>query len=180
MSPTLTNAPPGTDLKPVRVLVRQLDYLTKGLNPLGQTVDKMATAYGPGSPLLDPTQRKLEPGSQEFLDAVSDYRHGQLILVRPLAYIGLIESGAVRDVVTDDDTGEEVVAEEHLLDVSVATVDDLADWIRTERPTVNDVVQASGGDPDVAKKLLEAESLATNGEARKGVLEGLSAVISRG
>jgi hypothetical protein len=143
-------------------------------------VDKMATAYGPGAPQLDPVGRELEPGSQEYLDAASDYRHGQIIMVRPLAYIGLIESGAVRDVVTDDETGQEVIDDETLLDVNTATVDELADWIRTERPTVNDVVQASGGDPDVAKKLLEAESKATNGEARKGVLEGLSAVISRG
>lgn len=180
MSATKTEASASTDLKPVRVQVRQLDYLTKGLNPLGQTVDKMATAYGPGSPLLDPTQRDLEPGSQEHLDAISDYKYGQLILVRPMAYIGLIESGAVRDVVTDDETGEEVTEDEELLDVSTASVDDLADWISAERPTVNDVVQASGGDPEVAKKLLEAESKATNGEARKGVLEGLSAVISRG
>jgi hypothetical protein len=101
-------------------------------------------------------------------------------MVRSMAYIGLIESGAVRDLITDDETGQEVTEEEELLDVGTASVDDLADWIRTERPTVNDVVGASGGDPDVAKKLLEAESKATDGEARKGVLEGLSAVISRG
>ena len=179
MSATQTKASSTTDLRPVRVLVRQLDYLTKGENPLGQVVDKMATAYGPGSPQIDPVVSGLEPGSQEFLDASSDFRLGQLILVRPQAYIGLIQSGAVRDVVTDD-SGEEVVEEEQLLDVGTASADDLADWIRTERPTVNDVVQASGGDPDVAKKLLEAESMATDGEARKGVLEGLSAVISRG
>ena len=180
MSATRTEVPPSTDLKPVRVQVRQLDYLTKGQNPLGQVVDRMATAYGPGSPQLDPTQRNLEPGSQEYLDAVSDYKYGQLVMLRPMAYIGLIESGAVRDLVTDEDTGQEVIEEEELLDVGTASVDDLADWIRTERPTVNDVVGASGGDPDVAKKLLEAESKATDGEARKGVLEGLSAVISRG
>lgn len=179
MSAIQTEAPPNTDLRPVRVTVRQLDYLTKGLNPLGQMVDKMATAYGPGSPLLDPVARGLEPGSQEYLDAASDHRLGQLILVRPMAYIGLIQSGAVRDVITDD-SGTEVAEEEQLLDVGTASVDDLAEWIGTERPTVNDVVQASGGDPDVAKKLLEAESKATDGEARKGVLEGLSAVISRG
>jgi hypothetical protein len=41
-------------------------------------------------------------------------------------------------------------------------------------------VQASGGDPNLAKKLLEAESQATDQDPRKGVLEGLTAVISRG
>jgi hypothetical protein len=167
-----------TDLRAVRVRVRQLDYLTKGQNPLGQVVDKMATAYGPGSPQLDPVLRELEPGSQEYLDAASDFQHGQLIFVRPLAYIGLIQSGAVRDVNTDE-AGEEVIEDETILDAAIASVDQLADWIRTERPTVNDVVQASGGDSDVAQRLLEAEAQA-NDEPRKGVLEGLSAVISRG
>jgi hypothetical protein len=142
-------------------------------------IDKMATAYGPGAPQLDPVARGLELGSQEYLDAASDYKNGQLIMVRPMAYIGLIESGAVRDVVTDDETGEEVIEDETLLDIGTATVDELADWISTERPTVNDVVQASDGSAELAKKLLEAESKATNGEARKGVLEGLSAVIAR-
>lgn len=179
-APEIYNLEQTSDLRPVRVRVRQLDYITKGQNPLGQEVDKMATAYGPGSAQLDPANRpNLDRDSQEFADAQSDFRLGQLILVRPAAYIGLIGSGAVSDVQTDE-SGEEVVEEEELLDVNTATVEQLADWIRSERPTVNDVVQASGGDPDVATKLLEAESQATNGEARKGVLEGLSAVISRG
>jgi len=170
-----------SDLRPVRVRVRQLDYLTRGVNPLGNEVEKMATGYGPGDPRLDPTTRPaLDPDSQEYANAVSDFKFGQLILVRPQAYVGLIESGAVRDVETDSETGEEIEPEEELLDVNTATADDLADWIRTERPTVNDVVQASGGDPDVARKLLEAEGLAHEGEPRKGVVEGLSAVISRG
>jgi hypothetical protein len=179
-APEVQNLRPTGDLKPVRVRVRQLDYITKGINPLGDEVDKIATAYGPGAPQNDPSQRRdLDPESQEFADVASDYRLGQLIMVRPTAYVGLIESGSVRDVETDEE-GEELVEEEELLDVNTASVDDLADWIRNERPTVNDVVQASGGDPEVAKKLLEAESLATDGEPRKGVLEGLTAVVSRG
>jgi hypothetical protein len=165
----------------VRVRVRQLDYVTKGRNPLGDEVDRIATAYGPENPINDPAQRiGLDLDSQEAADLASDFKYGQLIMVRPQAYIGLIESGVVRDVQTDADTGEEDFQEEELLDVNTATVDELAEWIRTERPNVNDVVQASQGDPEVAQKLLEAEAQATDGEPRKGVLEGLSAVISRG
>jgi len=179
-SPEVTNVEPAEELRPVRVRVRQLDYVTRGVNPLGDEVDRIATAYGPGNPVNDPAQRHgLDPESQEAADLASDFQYGQLIMVRPQAYIGLIESGVVRDVQTDE-SGEEVIEEEELLDVNTATVDQLAEWIKTERPTVNDVVQASGGDPDVAQKLLEAESQATDGEPRKGVLEGLSAVISRG
>jgi hypothetical protein len=179
--PEVHDAEPAEDLKPVRVRVRQLDYVTKGINPLGDEVDRITTAYGPGNPTIDPAGRiGLDPGSQEYADLASDFQHGQLIMVRPQAYVGLIESGAVRDVKTDEESGEEIIEEEELLDVNTASVEELADWIKTERPTVNDVVQASGGDPDVAQKLLEAESQATDGEPRKGVLEGLSAVISRG
>jgi len=178
-SPEITYTEAASELKPVRVRVRQVDYITKGRNPLGQEVDRIVTAYGPGDFRLDPARSNLDPESQEFANAQSDYQNGQLILLRPAAYIGLIQSGAVRDVVTDEE-GDEVIAEEELIDVNTASVDDLADWIKTEHPIVNDVVQASGGDPDVAQKLLEAESQATGGEPRKGVLEGLSAVISRG
>src|SRR5262245_45501474 len=167
------------DLKPVRVKIRQLDYITKGVNPLGDEVDVIVTAYGPGMPLIDPANDpNLDRESQEYADRVSDFTYGQLILLRPQQYVGLIKSGAVADVQTDE-SGDEVIEDEELLDVNTATADELADWIRTERPTVNDVVQASGGDAEAAQKLLEAESLATDGEPRKGVLEGLSAVISR-
>lgn len=168
-----------TDLKSVRVRVRQLDYFTKGTDPLGNEVDVIATAYGPGMPQLNPAESGLDPESQEYADRVSDYKRGQLIHVLPKAYIGLIKTGAVQDFQTDEATGEEVEEEEELLDVNAATVDDLADWISQEHPTVNDVVQASGGDPDVARKLLEAETQAQSGEPRKGVVEGLTAVIGR-
>lgn len=178
-APEVTVAPVQA-LKPVRVRVRQLDYVTRGVNPLGDEVDLIATAYGPGDPANDPAFREgLDPESQEYADLASDFQHGQLILVRPLAYVGLITSGAVRDVQTDE-SGEEIIEDEQLLDINTATVDDLADWIRSEHPKVNDIMEASQGVPDIASKLLEAESLATDGQPRKGVLEGLSAVISRG
>lgn len=169
------------ELKPVRVRFRQLDYVTKGVNPLGDEVDVVRTAYGPGRPELDPSNDpNLDRESQEYQDKVSDYQHGQLIALRPFQYVGLIASGAVRDVETDEETGEEVEPEEEVLDVNTASVDELADWIRNDRPTVNDVVQASNGEAELARKLLEAESQAHEGQPRFGVQKGLSAVISRG
>lgn len=168
-------------LKPVRVVFRQLDYLTKITNPLGDEVDGIKTAYGPNHPNLDVRRfPEMDPESQEFADMASDFRLGQLIQLRPHQYVGLIKTGAVRDVITDDATGTEVEPDEELIDVSTASVEELADWIRTEKPVANDVVRASNGDPDIARKLLEAESVAKNGEPRKAVLEGLSAVVSRG
>ena len=69
------------------------------------------------------------------------------------------------------------------LDVRSASVTDLADWISEDEPNVNATVGASEGDPDLAKKLLEAEAEAAqrdNREVRKGVVDGLSAVVARG
>lgn len=77
--------------------------------------------------------------------------------------------------VTDDETPEE---EE--LDIETATVAELADWIRDEKPNTQEVIDASGGDPVVASKLLEAENTATGGNPRKGVVDGLGAVVNRG
>ena len=58
-----------------------------------------------------------------------------------------------------------------------AGVDELVAWIETENPTVSDMLDAADGDPDVARKLLEAEQ--ATGDPRKGAVEGLGAVISR-
>jgi hypothetical protein len=60
-----------------------------------------------------------------------------------------------------------------------ATLDDLVNWIETDKPTVQDVVDASGGDLVKAKLLLDAENAATGNDPRKGVVEGLTAVIQQ-
>lgn len=176
---------PQEQLIPARVAVRQLDYISRGTNALGDEVDMMKTAFGPGMPQNDPQfHPELEADSQALADMQSNFRFGELVLLRPRAYEGLKNTGAVRDVkmATDEDSGEEVEEfdEEEVLDIGTASIDELATWIQTERPTVNDVLQASDGSPEYARKLLEAESVATDGQPRKGVLEGLTAVISRG
>ena len=58
-----------------------------------------------------------------------------------------------------------------------AGTDELVAWIETENPTVSDMLDAANGDPDVARRLLEAEQ--ATGDPRKGAVEGLGAVISR-
>jgi hypothetical protein len=42
---------------------------------------------------------------------------------------------------------------------------------------VGEVVEAAGGDAEFAKRLLEAENGATGNDPRKGVAEGLAAVV---
>lgn len=60
-----------------------------------------------------------------------------------------------------------------------ATDTELINWIKDDNPTVQDVIDASEGDPETAARLLTAESAATGNDARKGVVAGLEAVVNR-
>ena len=55
--------------------------------------------------------------------------------------------------------------------------DDPEGWLREQRPSVKDVVSAAGSDPVLAARLLDAESAVTDGKPRKGVVEGLTAIV---
>jgi len=54
---------------------------------------------------------------------------------------------------------------------------ELAEYIRQNRPNVGETVLMSQNDPDTAKRLLEAEHMATDGEPRAGVVKGLNEII---
>jgi hypothetical protein len=60
-----------------------------------------------------------------------------------------------------------------------ATDTELINWIKDDGPKVQEVVDASEGDAEVAARLLAAETQATGNDPRKGVVAGLEAVISR-
>lgn len=62
-------------------------------------------------------------------------------------------------------------------DAAGKTDDDLAAWIAEASPTVDEVVAAAGEDADLADRLLAAEKVAKSGKPRKGVEDGLRAVI---
>jgi|SRR5215471_1120177 len=57
---------------------------------------------------------------------------------------------------------------------------ELADYIKANNLTVNDTVALAGTDKDLAHRLLQAENIATDGEPRKGVEAGLTAIIEAG
>lgn len=65
---------------------------------------------------------------------------------------------------------------------TLAEYDDpeLIEWVEENQPTVQEVIDASGGDADLAKRLLSAEESATGGHPRKTLVEGLAEVINRG
>jgi hypothetical protein len=57
--------------------------------------------------------------------------------------------------------------------LSEATVPDIAEWIKDEHPTVDEVVEEVNNDPDSARKVLEAENLATGQQPRSTLVERL-------
>lgn len=149
----------------VRVKVREIGYRSRGEDDLGNPVVVNKSAFGPGHPSLvgaDPETQRL----------------GQLIELDDEAYMRHKAHGNVVDA--DEAEALAEAEEEDEINVADATVEELADWIRNDGPTVNDVVQASEGDAGYARKLLDAETQAKDGEPRRGVVDGLSAVIGRG
>lgn len=60
---------------------------------------------------------------------------------------------------------------------------ELAEWLSTptpesgKEPTINDVLERVGDDKEFAHRMLQAENIATDGEPRKGLEAGLSAII---
>lgn len=56
---------------------------------------------------------------------------------------------------------------------------DLINWHRMNSPSAADVIDAAAGDPDVARRLVEAESIATGGDPREEVVLGLAEIIGR-
>lgn len=62
--------------------------------------------------------------------------------------------------------------------LSEAGVDELVAWLEEKKPNVKDTVEAANGDIEAARRILEAESIATGGDPRKGVAEGLGAILN--
>lgn len=164
-----------------RVVIREITYASKGKNILDQPEVQYKTAYGPGRPEINPVTLlgpEHDPQSEEGKKAAKDFKLGELVHLLDQDYIRLKNGGAVMDA---DAREAQVVEEEEIeLDVRTASVDELARWIETDKPTVQEVVDASGGEADLAQKLLEAESQATDGDPRTSLVDALSTVIGRG
>lgn len=160
---------------PVRVRVREVPYLSVTKNLLDQPALVELVGYGPGQPEIDPAVLGIDIESDEYAAAEEDFRLGQLIELTEADYLRLIGCKAVQD--PDEAEAE---ADVITLDPAGASIDELAEWISTENPNVQDTVNASRGEPEIAQKLLEAETQAKDGDPRAGVVQGLTAVISQG
>lgn len=63
-------------------------------------------------------------------------------------------------------------------EVEEPTLESLVEWIREDKPKVKEIVAKSEGNIDLARLLLEAENVATDGNARPTVVSGLGQTIS--
>jgi hypothetical protein len=168
----------------VRVCIREVTYASLGKNILDQDMIVYNTAYGPGRPEIEPMSvlgADADPSSPEYEKAVTDFKLGQQIELLDEDYVRLRNGGAVVDAQVAEQAAK--AAEESQQDVASASKEDLVAWLMTEGPNVQETVNASEGDPGLAKRLLEAEAEAAqqeDREPRKGVVDGLSAVVARG
>ena len=67
-----------------------------------------------------------------------------------------------------------------ILSASEMTDEQLSTWIKDDKPTVSEVIEAAEGDPELARRLLAAEHDATNGSPRKTLVAELTAIEASG
>lgn len=61
--------------------------------------------------------------------------------------------------------------------VNEKSVEELQLWLEEEKPSAATVIDAVGDNPELARRVLEAEENATGGDPRQNLVKGLSAVI---
>jgi hypothetical protein len=74
---------------------------------------------------------------------------------------------------------EESVATEEVPDLSTMGEFEISEYIHATKPNVDETVAIAGNDPELAKRVLEAENIATGNDPRTGVEKGLLAIIER-
>lgn len=76
----------------------------------------------------------------------------------------------------DEESVEEQLDGRDVVDLSD---DELDEWFSEKEPTVQEVIDASKGDPESAQRLLDAENRATGNEPRTTLVEALGTIINR-
>jgi hypothetical protein len=114
-------------------------------------------------------------------------RPGETIYAEKLASRGeIVDIPFEDDIVRGERFGafeDESEEEETVVEVgSIAEMsdDELMTWIKEDKPTVRQVVEAAEGDPELAQRLLDAEDAATGGDSRTGVIQGLTHIVANG
>jgi len=59
------------------------------------------------------------------------------------------------------------------------TIEELSEYIKSDHPTISELLNMTGGDPDLAERVLEAETLATAGNPRRGLVAAVAKMAGR-
>lgn len=81
------------------------------------------------------------------------------------------------DAIALPDTSEQEAPVDVASNIEVATIEEVAEWLKASKPTVDETVEAADDDPIKARKLLDAENLVTGRQPRAGVVTKLESVI---
>jgi hypothetical protein len=107
---------------------------------------------------------------------------GEVVSIEELGPLALERGERLGSFYTDAElagpaTAEAAAVGETASNTSEWGVPELVQYIETNKPNVDDTIALAQGDPDAAKRVLEAEDEATGGDPRSGVTKGLTAVI---
>lgn len=92
-----------------------------------------------------------------------------------------LRRGELHGAFVSDEDASEPASPASLADKTDEELVDYLEGVGADKaPNVQDVIEASGGDVDLARRLLVAEEEASDGEPRAGVTEGLGKIIDAG
>lgn len=112
-------------------------------------------------------------------------QQGEVVTIEELGTLALEKGERLGSFYTDAElagppVAAQLTAGEESSNTSEWGVPELVQYIETNKPNVDDTVALAQGDPEAAKRVLEAETEATDGDPRAGVTKGLAAVIGDG
>lgn len=119
-----------------------------------------------------PYQREIEQeGETRIVHAYG--RRGEEIEVNDQD----LARGRRLDAFADPDAEDDEAPDAIEADVVDMSDDELDEWFQSQSPTVSDVVEAAGDDPENAQRLLAAENRNTGNDPRSTLVEGLQKII---
>ena len=123
---------------------------------------------------LERIDRMAESGldTQEAARLLSAGPHAEATAMAQLRTAGINADAAA--------TGDAAATSgEKFVDVREMDDTEIADWIGENRPNVDQTIALAQNDRDLAEKVLDAETIATDQDPRAGVERGLEAIIAR-
>lgn len=139
----------------------------------GETIDVSTLAEGEEKRLeslgallpAGSTSQDVAHEHQAVLDAYRSQRGDQEAMQRHMERLG---------------GGEAAVVNVDAPDVASSSVGLLAEWIKDKKPNADDTVALAESDPALAQKMLEAETVATDGSPRQTVVDRLNKLAAGG